>query len=351
MTNERIADMLNRFADHHVAVVGDLFLDRYLAIEPAYEEISIETGKPAHQITGRRAHPGAAGTVCNNLTALGVGTVSVVAVIGDDGEGYELIQACKQQGITPRVVQSAQRFTPTYCKPMRQLGNGQEEEMERLDTKNRSPLPADLEDQVIAELVTIVGEVDAIIVADQVQERNCGVITDRVRAFLCELAAQNPQTIFFADSRERIGEFHQVTVKPNRLECTRAMNPQTGEAPSTDEAIQAGRELMQQTGKPVFLTLDAEGICPIGPDGHTQLPCPPVEGPIDIVGAGDSVTAGIVSALCSGASLNEAAIIGNLVASITIRQLGTTGTASPAQVNEAWQKHQDRYAPYLEPQA
>jgi len=56
-------------------------------------------------------------------------------------------------------------------------------------------------------------------------------------------------------------------------------------------------------------------------------------GPIDIVGAGDSTSAGIACAVATGASLTEAAAFGNLVASITIRRLGTTGTASPAQVS------------------
>jgi sugar/nucleoside kinase (ribokinase family) len=57
-----------------------------------------------------------------------------------------------------------------------------------------------------------------------------------------------------------------------------------------------------------------------------------VTGPIDIVGAGDSTTAGIVSALCAGATPADAAHIGCLVASITIQQIGVTGTASPEQV-------------------
>jgi sugar/nucleoside kinase (ribokinase family) len=55
------------------------------------------------------------------------------------------------------------------------------------------------------------------------------------------------------------------------------------------------------------------------------------------VGAGDSATAGIVSALLAGATRLEAAAVGNLVASITVQQLGTTGTASPAQVLARWQ--------------
>ena len=67
-------------------------------------------------------------------------------------------------------------------------------------------------------------------------------------------------------------------------------------------------------------------------EGATHLPAVHVDGEIDIVGAGDSTTAGIVSALCAGATRVEAGLIGNLVASITIQQIGTTGTATPVQV-------------------
>jgi sugar/nucleoside kinase (ribokinase family) len=57
-----------------------------------------------------------------------------------------------------------------------------------------------------------------------------------------------------------------------------------------------------------------------------------VEGPIDSTGAGDSATAGAVSALAAGATLPEAALVGNLVASITVQQLATTGTAQPEEL-------------------
>ena len=57
-----------------------------------------------------------------------------------------------------------------------------------------------------------------------------------------------------------------------------------------------------------------------------------VEGPTDPTGAGDSATAGAVLALAAGAALPEAALVGNLVASITVEQLATTGTASPEQL-------------------
>jgi sugar/nucleoside kinase (ribokinase family) len=63
-----------------------------------------------------------------------------------------------------------------------------------------------------------------------------------------------------------------------------------------------------------------------------EVPAYPVAGPTDPVGAGDSVSAGIACAAAAGADLEQAAAFGNLVASITVAQLGTTGTATPADV-------------------
>jgi sugar/nucleoside kinase (ribokinase family) len=63
-----------------------------------------------------------------------------------------------------------------------------------------------------------------------------------------------------------------------------------------------------------------------------------VTGPIDIVGAGDATMAGIVMALCSGATVPEAAQIGCLAAGVTIQQIGTTGTASREQIAALWQQ-------------
>jgi sugar/nucleoside kinase (ribokinase family) len=68
------------------------------------------------------------------------------------------------------------------------------------------------------------------------------------------------------------------------------------------------------------------------------VPAYPVRGPIDPVGAGDSASAGILCALAAGAGLEAAAAFGNLTASITVQQIGTTGTATPEQVRRRWQE-------------
>ena len=79
-------------------------------------------------------------------------------------------------------------------------------------------------------------------------------------------------------------------------------------------------------------------VDPRGGERTAYVPAYPVHGLIDIVGAGDSTNAGIACALVAGAGLEAAAAFGNLVASITIQQLGTTGTASPEQVRQRWRE-------------
>jgi sugar/nucleoside kinase (ribokinase family) len=69
-----------------------------------------------------------------------------------------------------------------------------------------------------------------------------------------------------------------------------------------------------------------------------QVAAYPVSGPIDICGAGDSCSAGIASAIVAGLTHEQAAAFGNLVASITIQQIGVTGTATPEQVRARWRE-------------
>jgi rfaE bifunctional protein kinase chain/domain len=339
LTDRVVEQVLQRTPGLTVGVLGDLFLDRYLDLDAARTEPSLETGLDSYQVVRVRASPGAAGTVINNLVTLGAGRVCPVAVIGDDGEGYELGQALRRQRVVDLrgVLTDPDRRTPTYTKPMLCEEGKPPRELNRLDIKNRHPLPPALQDRVLAALDEAWSQVDALVVLDQVSEPDCGVVTARVRQRLAELGAARPDRLILADSRERIGRFQGVSLKPNRQECLRA-------APAGDDALpQAAVELARRAGRAVFCTDGARGtlLVPAPRDGDPRprwVPAYPVHGPIDIVGAGDSTSAGIVCAVAAGASFEQAAAFGNLVASITVQQIGTTGTASPGQVRQRWRE-------------
>jgi bifunctional ADP-heptose synthase (sugar kinase/adenylyltransferase) len=208
----------------------------------------------------------------------------------------------------------------------------QPRELNRLDIKNRTPLSAVFEAKVLRAITDLWTQLDALLVLDQVSEANCGVVTDKVRLHLQDLAAADPEKWVLADSRERIGLFRGAWLKPNQSECLRA----TGESQIEPAAL----ALAKRAGRPVFCTRGEQGILIAGPESPAlrQVPGFQVRGPIDPVGAGDSTSAGIACALACGASPEEAAAFGNLIASITIQQLGTTGTASPRQVRERWRE-------------
>src|SRR6266566_4663218 len=140
LTDDALERILLGIPELAVVVLGDLFLDRYLDIDADLTEPSVETGLDAYQVTCVRSYPGAAGTVVNNLAALGVGKIHVISVIGDDGEGYELRQALARMPAvsTTYLLANAGRRTPTYTKPMLAETGKLPRELNRLDIKNRS---------------------------------------------------------------------------------------------------------------------------------------------------------------------------------------------------------------------
>jgi rfaE bifunctional protein kinase chain/domain len=330
--------ILRRTPGLTIGVLGDLFLDRYLDLDAALTEPSLETGLDAYQVFRVRACPGASGTVMNNLVALGVGRVCPVAVIGDDGEGYELRQALAALAAVDAagILVAADRRTPTYTKPLLHEPGSPPRELNRLDVKNRRPLPREHEDRVLEALEQLWPRADALVVLDQVSEPDCGVVTARVRQRLAELAARDPDKFVLADSRERIGLFRATSLKPNRKECLEAVFGANADPERLAEAV---RLLAAQAGRSVFCTAGEKGILVAqGPGEPSWVEGYPVAAPIDVVGAGDSTSAAIACAVASGAGLQAAAAFGNLVASITIQQIGTTGTASPAQVRQRWRE-------------
>ena len=332
LTTEFIEHILATIPNRTIGLLGDLFLDRYLDIDPKLDEPSVETGLTAYQVVGVRSYPGALGTVLNNLAALGVGRIVPISIIGDDGEGYELRQALER---TPGVemdgiITAADRRTPTYTKPM-----SGSRELNRLDTKNRTPTPEPLQDRILKLLESNWPRLDALIVLDQVSEEDCGVVTKRVRESLAKLGGTEPEKFVLADSRERIGLFRNVCLKPNRRESEQLNSVQ-------DEPFEGFQFITMGEAGIIVLRMKGNLPLPFGdPPGWGLLaPAYPVSGRIDIVGAGDSCSAGITCAMVSGATPEQAAAFGNLVASITIQQIGVTGTASPEQVRQRWREVQ-----------
>jgi rfaE bifunctional protein kinase chain/domain len=335
LTPERLDALTGRFGALRVAVLGDVCLDRYWEIDPARREVSLETGRAVFNVVRVRAQPGGAGTVIANLAALGVGRILPLGFCGDDGEGFELQRALKR---LPGVAMDHFFVTPlrctfTYNKPLVLQSGRPPRELNRLDVKNWTPTPPEVERRLLASLAAVADGVDALIVLEQCPTPGAGVITPRGLEALARLARANRPPLILADSRRSLRDYPPLTFKMNRreLQALTGMRP-----PLTLKRIQtAAARLARRNQRPVFVTLSGQGILGATPDGATEhLPALPVRGPIDIVGAGDAVMAMLTVALAAGASLQEALELANAAASVVIHKLGTTGTATVAEIRE-----------------
>ena len=327
MNSSRFEEITSRYSGLRIAVVGDYSCDRYLEIDPNKEEISIETGLPVHNVTRVRAQPGASGTVLNNLAALGVGELWPVGFCGCDGEGFELYRTLKQTaGVRMKYFfESEEQRTFTYCKPLVMHPDRPPEELSRLDSKNWAPTPSMLRKQLANAVRTLASQVDAIIVLDQVDEPETGVVTPTLLETVDEVRGE---LLIIGDSRRGLKDWPSVIYKMNTAELAQL----TG---SADDPKTAAAKLTQSTGQPVIITQAENGITAANPGGEVvQSTSLPTHGQIDIVGAGDAVMANVTCALAAMASLAETIDLANLAASVVIHKLGTTGTASVEEMRD-----------------
>ena len=331
MRIDKIIDALSRTNEAKIVVFGDYCLDKYLYSDPAEDDVSVETGMPAWQIYSKSIAAGVGGTITNNLCALGAKVICVGA-IGDDGEGYELIKALRERGAdTSYMITDDSICTATYTKPMRKTENGWKEDV-RLDFRNRSFGSDELWAKLTDSFKRAVESCDAAIITDQFFERNTGVISDGVREAVNEFAREHPEKPILVDSRAFAAEFKNMYVKCNNYELMKYCG-MPGSPENFDDVIAGGNKLKEMTGRSVFITRNKDGIA-VFDDGLTSVPAYPPKGEIDVCGAGDASNAGIALGLALGLTCAESALIACAVSSVTIEQIGTTGTSTPAQAKE-----------------
>jgi len=353
-TLEALLDGLPR---QTVAVLGDFCLDRYMVIDPGIVERSLETGLPVKGVTAVRNSPGGAGAVSANLAALGVGRVIPVGLVGGDGEGFELLRLLGRMGLDLGCLrQSDSRLTPTYLKPVVAEPGGGERELGRLDIRSREALGAGEERVLLADLAAAAEGAGALVVSDYLE---AGVVTPVMRQAVADLARRWPAKPVLVDSRHHLGGFPGCSLKPNAREFAELVGrgekvsgtfcaqhpegPSRQKVPDTfsplEELAGQARAAAARAGRPIFITLGARGVLAAAAGQSWHLPAFPQRGPIDPVGAGDSVLAALAAALAAGAAVPDAALLAVLVASLTVEQLGTTGTAGPASVRRRFAQY------------
>lgn len=335
LTRDRLLELLAAIRRARVGVVGDACLDVYWEADMTRSRLARENPHYILPVMTERMSPGGGSNAAACLVALGAGAAPMLAALGDDWRGRELHRLMAEAGIgTDFLVIAPERLTTGYCKPLRKGLSDVVYEDPHLYFENQTPTPPELEERLLARLEAMLPQVDALLVADYQLH---GVVTPAVRTRLCRAAAAGLPVV--VDSRDRIGLYDAVILKPNEVEAW-GMLARTGSPhEATDaELADVARQLAARGGGPVCLTLGGKGCLWVEKDAVVAVPAVPAAPPIDTVGAGDCFGAALAAALAAGAGGVEAAALANLAAGVVVKKIGMTGTATPEEILEKFTK-------------
>ena len=334
---------LEKLPSARVAVFGDFCLDAYWLIDSDERELSLETNLPVRRVRRQQYGLGGAGNVVANLVALGVREVHAVGLIGDDLFGRHMVALLRQQNVDVAGIVTDQQDWQTlvYAKPC--IGG---RELNRMDFGAFGvPVEASLE-KLAGQLDRVAGMVDMVILNQQIP---AGVSTARMIERINAVVAGRPRCRFIADARHRADLYRGVMLKLNAHEATRL----AGQERPLEERIpqhvarSLAQQLTQRTGQAVFVTRGERGI--IAAQGETIYEAPGIQiiEQTDTVGAGDTTLAALAGVLASGGDIETAAKLANIAASITVRKLQTTGTATPEELRAIGPEPDYVYLPEL----
>src|SRR5947209_917193 len=262
-----------RFPSLQIGVLGDFCLDRYLEIDPARTDLSLETGLEVYNVTNVRCQAGAAGTVLNNLAALGIGKLFPIGFCGADGEAYELLRALNRlKGVRlDHFRGSSHRHTFTYTKPLLMRKGKAPRELNRFDIKNWTETPGALQEWLAESILELGPRLDALVIVDQAPVFGTGSITKRTLLALEQLRQRFPDKIVIADSRANLRRFPPMLLKMNRRELGEHLRVK-GKLSLADVKTLAGT-LAHKNKQPVIITLAEKGLFAVAP-GEPPFHCP-----------------------------------------------------------------------------
>ena len=329
ISREKLESILSKIKEVNIALIGDICLDVYWKADMTKSELSRETPHFPLPIIGESFSLGGGGNAAANIAALMPESIKVLGVIGSDWRGDVLVKKFQEAGIdTGSIVASKKAVTNAYCKPIRKGISNIEYEDPRLDFNNYEELSQKDEAKLLELLAQCAGGIDVLCVSDQLLY---GCITPVIREKIMSLAKEGLKVI--VDSRDRIGLYYGVTLKPNELEGIRAVyKGNTRAGLSFEDYISTAQVLARKNKSNVCMTLGQKGC--IYSDSHTiiHVPSNDVLPPIDICGAGDTFLSAFSSAIAAGVKPYEAMSFANIAAEVTIKKVGITGTASPEEM-------------------
>lgn len=323
LTKNRLIELVSKLSKARVLVLGDLILDEYLIAKP--ERISREAPVIIFKYLESNFKLGGAANAAANLASLGIQT-TLIGLSGDDTSASSIETICSEQGIKLINIRDSQRQTTTKTRIISNssanldTATGVQQQVLRVDKEDDLQISADHEEQINQVFKSELTNNDLVLLSDY----SNGVLSNSLSKKVIDICnKQNKKSI--VDSNGDLIKFKGAySFTPNQPDTEALLEIKITNDQELEQAGTLLRERLE--AKELLITRGAKGMALFGEASLDLIPAFNLSEVFDVSGAGDTVSALYSAALAIDASPLEAAIIGNLAASIVVKKYGTATT-------------------------
>ena len=319
----RLSELLQRFSQLKLCVVGDLIIDEYITCEP----LGMSQEDPTIVVTpiDSTRFVGGAGIVAAHAAGMGA-SVNFISVSGDDASRVYALAGLAATRVTVQLLMDDSR--PTTLK---QRYRSKGKSLLRVSHLHQGAISAALQKQVLTSLENALDGADLLVFSDF----NYGCLPQPLVDQLVALA-KSRGVLIAADSQSssQVGDI-------SRFKGMDLITPTEHEARIStrnreDGLVVLAEQLRKQaSAHNVLLKLGEEGLLihatdESGESWKTDRVDALNSAPKDVAGAGDSLLITSAMTLACGGSIWESACLGSLAAAVQVGRVGNT----PLRVDE-----------------
>ena len=314
---DRFEQIIKEFKNiNPILVIGDVGVDKYS--HGAVNRISPEAPVPVLEVIKEWMKLGLAANVSDNLQSLGVKS-TLCGVIGDDKNADTLEELLEDSGLkTWGLVRDNKRMTTFKERVVTEV-----QQICRIDYETKEPICNDTYFRLKGRFNEFKTAHSSIIIEDYGK----GLFTETVLEFLISEAKEMGKTIAVDPARTTPPQWYTgaTLLKPNQVE-SELMVKALGYTKTYSVEERAKILIDKLKLEKIIITLGAHGMAMIDTklDGKLHKIPTVAKEVFDVSGAGDTAISAISAAISAGATLEEAAWIGNCASGVVV---GKTGTA------------------------
>ena len=314
LSAEMLGEVVGKFSELKVCVVGDLIVDEYVTCEAL--GMSQEDPTLVVTPTDRRRFLGGAGIVAAHAAELGAKS-TLITVVGKDEAGDYATGMLSKYGVEGAEVVDESR--PTTLK---QRFRAENKTLLRVSHLHQHSVSATIQDELFAKVSSNLADADLVVFSDF----NYGCLPQKL-VDRCIDRARELGVVMVADSQcsSQVGDVSRFAgmslVSATEREARISLRDNDDGLSYLAEALRnnAGAES-------VLLKLGADGVLlhtknDAGITSTNQLPALN-NNPVDVAGAGDSMLITAALALSAGSSFWAAAAIGTVASALQVSRTG-----------------------------